>query len=336
MSDDAKAKVGQKLAVVIPLLNEAVGLEPLLKRLRPALDATGLAWSIIFVDDGSTDATLGALRRLHDADPRIAGISLSRNFGKEIAVAAGLRHATGDAVVIMDSDLQHPPESIPEFIAKWREGYDVVYGKRIDRSADSAWRRIGARGFYSIFHALSGTPLQVNSCDFRLLSRRAVDAINSIGEHVRYNNGLFAWIGYPSVGVPFDFPPRPSGEGSRWQPLKLARLAIDGLATFSTVPLKISALLGFVLSLLAFAYMAIVLFKTVVFGDDVRGFPALMVTVLFFSGIQLIFLGVLGAYLGRVYEEVKARPLYLVRETFGVAAPPSETKSTAAVHRHAS
>lgn len=317
----------QSLSVVIPVLNESDGIDPLLARLLPALDGLHLPWTVVFVDDGSTDTTLAQLRQLHDKDPRITAIALSRNFGKEIAVAAGLRYAPGDAVIIMDSDLQHPPESIQLFVAKWNEGHDVVFGKRIDRSADSAWRREGARIFYRVFHALSGTELQQNSCDFRLLSRRAVDSINRIGERVRYNNGLFAWIGYPSVGVPFDMPPRPSGEASRWLPLKLARLAFDGLASFSTVPLRLSSVFGLIVSIVAFIYMIWVLTKTLMFGDPVRGYPTLLVAVLFFSGVQLIFLGVLGEYLGRVYEEVKARPLFLVREEFGVA--PSQKSKTA-------
>lgn len=315
------------LAVVIPVLNEAAGIDALLARLRPALESSGLAWSIIFVDDGSTDGTLIKLRQLNADDDRIGAIALSRNFGKEIAVAAGLKYARTDAVVIMDSDLQHPPETIPAFIEKWREGHDVVYGQRIDRSADSAWRREGARAFYRVFHIFSGTELQQNSCDFRLLSRRAVSAINRIGERVRYNNGLFAWIGYPAVGVPFEFPPRPSGEGSRWLPLKLAKLAFDGLASFSTVPLRLSSVTGVFVSLVAFVYMIWIITKTLLFGDEVRGYPTLLTAVLFFAGVQLIFLGVIGEYLGRVYEEVKARPLFLVREELGVssdAAKPTE------------
>lgn len=308
------------LAVVIPVLNEAASVDALLARLVPTLETCGLAWSIIFVDDGSTDGTLLKLRQLNAADDRIGAIALSRNFGKEIAVAAGLKYARADAVVIMDSDLQHPPETIPTFIAKWREGHDVVYGERIDRSADSAWRRQGARVFYRIFHILSGTELQQNSCDFRLLSRRAVAAINRIGERVRYNNGLFAWIGFPAVGVPFEMPPRPSGETSRWLPLKLAKLAFDGLASFSTVPLRLSSVIGVFVSIVAFMYMIWIITKTLMFGDDVRGYPTLLVAVLFFAGVQLIFLGVIGEYLGRVYEEVKARPLFLVREELGVKA----------------
>ncbi len=308
----------QTLSVVIPVLNEADGINALLARLIPVLETLGLRWSIVFVDDGSTDATLAKLRELNAKDPRITAIALSRNFGKEIAVAAGLRYASSDAVVIMDSDLQHPPEAIRSFVEKWREGQDVVFGMRLDRSSDTAWRREGARIFYRVFHALSGTELQQNSCDFRLLSRRAVEAINKIGERVRYNNGLFAWIGYPAVGVPFEMQPRPSGAASRWLPLKLARLAFDGLASFSTVPLRLSSAIGLVVSIVAFGYMLWIMSNTLLFGDTVRGYPTLMVTVLFFAGVQLIFLGVIGEYLGRVYEEVKARPLFLVREELGV------------------
>ena len=232
------------LTVVIPVLNEERGLDPLLARLTPVLEASGLSWSILFIDDGSTDGTIARIRDLHSRDPRIKSVSLSRNFGKEIAVAAGLRYSTADATVVMDSDLQHPPEVIPEFIAQWRKGFEVVFGQRIDRHADSAWRRLGARVFYGVFHKLSGTELQPRSCDFRLLGRHAVEAINRIGERKRYNNGLFAWIGFPAVGVPFDMPPRRSGDTSRWLALKLARFALDGLASFSTIPLRVWSILG--------------------------------------------------------------------------------------------
>lgn len=309
------------LMVVVPVLNEERGLDPLLARLLPVLEASGLSWSILFVDDGSTDGTVARIRELNSRDARIKSVSLSRNFGKEIAVAAGLRYSNADATVVMDSDLQHPPEVIPEFIAQWRKGYEVVFGQRIDRHADSAWRRVGARFFYGIFHKLSGTELQPRSCDFRLLGRRAIEAINKIGERKRYNNGLFAWIGFPSIGVPFDMPPRRSGDTSRWLPLKLTRFALDGLASFSTIPLRVWSILGLMVSGLAFIYMLIVMTKTLLYGDPARGYPTLMVTVLFLAGIQLISLGVLGEYLGRVYEEVKGRPLFLVREEIGISTP---------------
>lgn len=318
------------LAVVVPVLNEELGLAPLLARLVPVLESSGLAWSILFVDDGSTDGTLATVRALSAKDPRIGAISLSRNFGKEIAVAAGLSYATADATIVMDSDLQHPPEVIPDFLSRWQEGYEVVFGQRIDRHADSAWRRVGAKFFYGLFHALSGTALQPRSCDFRLLSRTAREAVKRLGERKRYNNGLFAWIGFKSVGVPFDMPPRRTGDTSRWLPLKLLRFALDGLASFSTIPLRVWSVLGLTVSGIAFTAMLVILGKTLLFGDPVRGYPTLMVTVLFLSGIQLISLGVIGEYIGRIYEEVKGRPLFLVREEIGVSAPGNPAAADAA------
>lgn len=313
-----------KLTAVIPVLNEEKGIDLLLGELLPVLDATGLDCSILFVDDGSTDGTFAKVRTIAARDSRITAIALSRNFGKEIAVAAGLRYAAFggcDAAVVMDSDLQHPPEVIPELVAKWREGHDVVFGQRIDRQADALWRSLGARIFYRLFHHLSGTQLQERSCDFRLLSRRAIDAINRIGERKRYNNGLFAWIGFEAVGVPFTMAQRPDGDKSRWAPLRLLRFALDGLVSFSTIPLRFWSVLGLAISGLAFMAMMVILIKTLIFGDPVRGYPTLMVSLLFFSGIQLLSLGIIGEYLGRVYEEVKARPLFLVREEIGVHAP---------------
>lgn len=310
----------QTLLVVIPVLNEERGLDGLLARLVPVLEKTGLKWSILFVDDGSTDGTVAKLRSLNAKESRIQSVALSRNFGKEIAVAAGLRYSTADATVLMDADLQHPPEVIPEFIARWREGYEVVFGQRKDRTADSAWRRIGARFFYSIFRRLSGTELQERSCDFRLFGRQAIAALSRISERKRYNNGLSAWIGYPAVGVPFDMLPRRDGDTSRWQPLKLARFALDGLASFSTIPLRFSSVLGLIVSGFAFFYIIVIMMKTLLYGDPVRGYPTIMVTVLFLAGIQLLSLGVIGEYLGRVYEEAKGRPLYLVREEIGLSS----------------
>jgi glycosyltransferase involved in cell wall biosynthesis len=320
---------GMRLSVVIPVLNESGGLEPLLARLVPVLVATGLAFEIVFVDDGSTDDTLDKLRRSHAADPRIRTVSFSRNFGKEIAVAAGLRYATGDVVVLMDADLQHPPELIPELLSRWRDGYDIVYGQRTDRDADSLSRRIFARAFYAAFRVLSGTELPTNAGDFRLLDRRAVDALNRLGERARFNKGLFAWIGFKSTGIPFDVPDRVHGEPSRWRPRKLLRFALDGLASFSTIPLRIWSYVGLTFSVLAFAYIVLFLAKTLLFGVDQAGFPTLIISIMFFAGVQLISLGVIGEYLGRIYEEVKARPLYLVAEEIGLDGAPEEGEKVA-------
>ena len=330
--EDHPRSDGDSLSVVIPVLNEARGLDGLLSRLVPVLEATGLRFEIVFVDDGSSDDTLARIKSRNVTDPRIRAVSLSRNFGKEIAVAAGLRYAQGDAIVLMDSDLQHPPELIPELVGRWREGYDIVYGQRIDRDADSPLRRILARAFYTAFRALSGTRLPENAGDFRLLSRRAVDALNRLGERARFNKGLFAWIGFKSTGVPFDVPERTSGDHSRWSARKLLRFALDGLASFSTIPLRIWSYLGLAVSLLAFLYILVFLAKTVIFGIDQAGFPTLIVSIMFFAGIQLISLGVIGEYLGRIYEEVKARPLYLVAEEvgFGARAAPRRPADQAA------
>ncbi len=310
------------LTVVIPVLNEERGVGQLMARLVPVLEGiAGARWQVIFVDDGSTDGTMAVLRAMHAQDERIRAVSFSRNFGKEIAVAAGLRYAaSADVAVLMDADLQHPPELIRDFIAGWRDGYDIVYGVRNDREADSPLRRLFARLFYRTFRVMSGTRLPKGAGDFRLLSRRAVEALNQFDERARFNKGLYAWIGFKAKGVPFDVPERAAGGGSRWALRKLARFAADGVASFSTVPLRVSSYLGLAISILAFAYALGFAVKTAIFGADIKGFPTLIVSIMFFSGAQLISLGIIGEYLGRVYEEVKARPLFLVAEELGLDA----------------
>jgi len=307
------------ISVVIPVLNEAQGLEPLLARLCPVLERIG-DWEIVFVDDGSTDATLDRLRAARQSEPRVKAVALSRNFGKEIAIAAGLRYANGDAVVVMDADLQHPPEVIEAFVAKWRAGYQVVYGERLDRASDGAVRRLLSRAFYRTFNALSKSDIPEGAGDFRLLDRRAVDAMNALGERSRFNKGLFSWIGFRSVGVPYAVADRLHGP-SRWNFRTLLRFALDGLTSFTTLPLRIWSLLGLALSLTAFASALVFLIRTLVYGVDAPGFPSLIISVMIFAGVQLISLGVLGEYLGRVYEEVKARPLFIVAEEIGANRP---------------
>lgn len=298
------------------MLNEQQGVEPLLARLLPVLDATGLSYEVIAVDDGSTDETLAVLAAKHAQNPAVKAIALSRNFGKEIAVAAGLRHAHGDAVIVMDADLQHPPEVIPQLVARWQEGYDVVYGQRDDRVADTPLRRYLAGLYYRTFRTLSGTRLHSDAGDFRLLGRRAVVALNRLGERARFNKGLFAWIGYRSIGVPFHAPKR---EGiSRWRLRRLWRFALDGIASFTTIPLRIWSYIGVTISMIALVFGVYILLTTLFYGSRVAGFPTLIVSILFLGGIQLISLGVIGEYLGRVYEEVKARPLYLIGTTIGI------------------
>ena len=312
----------QLISVVIPVLNEAANLQGLVARLQPALDGLGVGgWELIFVDDGSTDATMAGLRQLNAGDPRVKAISFSRNFGKEIALAAGLRYAAGDAVIIMDADLQHPPEVLNQFIAHWREGYQVVYGRREDRNTDGVLRRLVSVVFYKLFNALVKTDIPDGAGDFRLLDRKAVDAMNRINEASRFNKGLFSWIGFKSIGVPYTVAARADGGGSRWNVRRLAHFALDGLTSFSTLPLRVSTLLGLAVSFVAFAYALWIILKTVLLGVDVPGFPSIIISVMFFSGVQLIFLGIIGEYLGRVYDEVKARPLFLVAEEVGLGAP---------------
>ncbi|MFZ1106296.1 MAG: glycosyltransferase family 2 protein [Hyphomicrobiaceae bacterium] len=322
----------RRLSVVVPGLNEEGAIPPLIERLLPVLDGLDLDWDVIFIDDGSTDGTLALLRELHARDPRVKAVSLSRNFGKEIAAAAGLAYTTGDAAVLMDADLQHPPELIVDFVQHWRQGADMVYGKRVDRDADSLLHRLAARLFYAVFGRLSGTPLPDGAGDFRLLDRKAIDAMNRMGERVRFNKGLYAWMGFRTVGVPFSVPPRATGR-TRWRPRRLARFALDGLASFSTVPLRVWSYLGLLISLLAFCYAMVIMVKTLVYGTDVPGFPSLIISVMFFAGVQLISLGVLGEYLGRMYEEVKGRPLFLVAEELGVERPASAGAETSGGRR---
>jgi polyisoprenyl-phosphate glycosyltransferase len=307
----------QMLSVLVPLLNEERGIGALLGHLRPVLDGLGLDWEIVFVDDGSTDRTFDTLRSLHAQDHRIKAISLSRNFGKEIAIAAGLRYVTGDAAVLMDGDLQHPPHVLTQFVQQWRAGNNIVYAQRVDRKGDSFLHRWAARGFYAAFHKLSRTILPEGAGDFRLLDRKAIDAMNRMGERARFNKGLYAWIGFRSVGVPFEVPPRADG-ASRWRARQLLRFGIDGIASFTTIPLRVWSYLGLLISLFAFGYAIVILVETLIYGSDAPGFPSLIISMMFFAGVQLISLGVIGEYLGRMYEEVKGRPLFLVAERLGL------------------
>ena len=306
-----------ELSVVAPILNEADNLRPLLDRLIPVLESCARSFEVIFVDDGSSDHTLDILRKVHDADPRVRAIALSRNFGKEIAIAAGLDHAGGGAVVIMDADLQHPPELIVSFVEKWREGYRNVYGQRIDRAAEAPVRRLLTQRFYRLFDALGETRLPRGAGDFRLLDAKAVAALRAMREHARFSKGLYAWIGFKSIGVPFEVAPRLAGQ-SRFSYRKLTHFALDGLMSFTTMPLKIWAYVGLATSMLALGLAAIYVVRTLLFGVDVPGYASLIASIGFFAGIQLLSLGILGEYIGRIFAEVKRRPLYLVEERVGL------------------
>lgn len=308
-----------ELSIVVPVHNEADNLALLVERLRTALTGEVASWEIVFVDDGSRDETLAVIRDLNAADPRISAVSFSRNFGKEIAIAAGLDHALGDAVIIMDADLQHPPETIPAFLAKWREGYLNVYGQRADREGETRMKRGFAKLFYRIFGYFGETPLPEGAGDFRLLDRKAVDALRALPERARFSKGLYAWVGFRSAGVPFHVAEREHGQ-SKFKYRKLFSFAFDGLSSFSTVPLKIATWSGVVIAVIATLSALYFMLRTLLFGTDLPGFPSLIVSIMFFSGIQLVSLGMIGEYVGRIFAEVKRRPLYLIGERVGFDA----------------
>ncbi len=305
-----------ELSVIIPVLNEAENIDPLLERLVPILKRCVASYEIVFVDDGSTDATIAAIERAHVRDPWIGAVSLSRNFGKEVAIAAGLDYASGDASVILDADLQHPPEIIETFVARWREGYKNVYGQRIDRSDDSPLRRALTQRFYKLFGSVGETRLPEGAGDFRLLDAQAVAALRGLRERARFNKGLYAWIGFKSIGVPFDVESRAFGH-SKFSYRKLTRFALDGLMSFSTMPLMVWTYIGTTISGVSMATAVYFVAETLISGVDVPGFASLIVSVTFLAGIQLLSLGVLGEYIGRIFAEVKGRPLYLVQNQVG-------------------
>jgi glycosyltransferase involved in cell wall biosynthesis len=290
----------------------------LVARLVPAL-ACVESFEIIFVDDGSSDDTVATLRALNASDLRLRAVSFSRNFGKEVAIAAGVDAARGRGAVIMDADLQHPPEAIGEFVAKWREGYHNIYGVRRSRDTDSAARRWLTDRFYHLFGAFGETELPKGAGDFRLLDRKALDALASLKERARFSKGLYAWIGFKSIGVPFEVAERHSGE-SKFSYRKLTRFAFDGMVSFTTVPLRAWTYIGTAIAAFALVNAVYYVIETLIWGVSAPGFASLIVSIMFFAGVQLISLGVLGEYIGRVFAEVKGRPLYIVAETIDSAA----------------
>jgi glycosyltransferase involved in cell wall biosynthesis len=306
------------LSVIVPVYNEAENLVPLLARLRPVLERETQNFEVIFVDDGSSDGGLDEIKRFHAEDPRLRAVSLSRNFGKEIAIAAGLDAAQGDAVVIMDADLQHPPEVISDFVRFWREGYAVVYGQRRDRDNEGLVKRGFSHLFYELFARLGETQLPEEAGDFRLFDRRAVEALRLLGERARFSKGLYSWIGFKAIGVPFEVGKRVHGK-SRYSYRKLLHFAWDGFTSFTTVPLRIWTYLGVLISLGSVVTGLYFIGEAIVVGVKTPGFPTLIVAVTFLAGVQLMSLGMIGEYVGRIFAEVKRRPLYIVGERVGIA-----------------
>ena len=319
---------GASLSVVVPVYNEEAVLPEFHRRLTATLDGMAGAAEIIYVNDGSRDGSMTLLAELHRADPRVAVVDLSRNFGKEVAMTAGLDHAGGDAVIVIDADLQDPPEAIPEMVRTWGEGYDVVLMRRRSRAAESWLKKATARAFYRAMGRMGTINIPENVGDFRLLSARAVAALRRFPERSRFMKGLFAWIGFPCKEIEYDRDGRYAGE-TKWNYWRLWNFALEGITSFSVVPLKIASYMGFLAALIAFARGGWFIVKTLIFGDPVPGFPTLVVLVLFLGGLQLMALGIIGEYLARMFLEVKQRPLYLVQRSLAPARPIAHAENSA-------
>ena len=312
------------LSLIAPVKDEEEAIAPFIARVSPILDglfADG-AWEILFVDDGSEDSTLAAILKAHAADPRVRAVSLSRNFGKEAALTAGLDYAGGQAVIPIDVDLQDPPEVIGAMLAKWRDGYEVVYGVRTNRQSDSLPKRLTADLYYRAHNYLSSDKIPEHAGDFRLLDRSVVEIIKAMPERNRFMKGLFAWSGFRQAAVEYERAPRAVGR-TKFRYWKLWTLALDGITSASTMPLRIWSYIGLVIAFFALLYMVYVVIKTILFGSDVAGYPSLMVALLFFGGLQLVSLGVLGEYVGRILIETKKRPIYVVRRKIGLGGEES-------------
>jgi len=308
MTHDAKKPT---ISLIVPVLDEEESIGIFLAAINEHLATLPAELEILFVDDGSTDNTIAEIKRAQEDDGRVRYIKLSRNFGKEAAMTAGLDHATGDAVIPMDVDLQDPPKLINEFFRLWQEGYDTVYGLRRDRNEDTRGKRASANMFYRVFNWLSHTEIPANTGDYRLMDRRVVEALKKLPERNRFMKGMFAWPGFSSIGVEYSRPARHAGQ-TKWNAWKLWNFAIDGLTSFSTWPLRVWTYIGLSVAMLSLIYMSYIIIRTIILGVDWPGYASIMSAILFFGSVQLISIGVLGEYIGRLYIEAKNRPLYLV------------------------
>ena len=304
----------KKISILIPCYNEETSLPLLYNELIKLMDShTNYAWEVLMVNDGSKDRTLEVIKDLRKKDNRICYVDLSRNFGKEKAMLAGFDYVTGDCMVIMDADLQHPPYIVNEMITKWEAGYDDVYAKRKSRGKEPWLRKQFYLLFYKILQKTTKIEILPNVGDFRLLDRKCIESLKQLRETERYTKGMYCWIGYKKTAVDFEQQDRQAGQSS-WNFLSLLSLAIEGIVSFTTFPLKIATIVGIFTSLCAFIYMIYVIVKAILFGDPVSGFPTLLSVILFLGGIQLLALGIIGEYIGRIFHETKGRPVYIVRE----------------------
>ena len=305
------------LSIVVPMYNEVSGIDVLFERLIPVLGTVTANWEIVCINDGSSDGTMHRLKEWHQHEPRIRALSLSRNFGKEAALTAGLHYAAGQAVIPLDADLQDPPELIPEMVDQWQAGFKVVLATRRSRDGDGWLKRGTAWLFYKLIGKVTPIPIPANTGDFRLMDRQVIEVLRLLPERTRFMKGLFAWVGFSTTTLYFDRAPRAHGTAQQGIG-KLWNLAKDGIFSFTTLPLRITTYLGIIISTFAFAYAAWLLARTIVYGVDVKGYASLMAAVLCMGGVQLICLGIIGEYLGRIYRETKHRPLYIIEEAVGV------------------
>ena len=302
-----------KIAVIIPCYNEEDNVKAVYDRLTEVLNYTNYQYDLIFIDDGSKDNTLNELLKLYEKDPKVKIIDFSRNFGKEIALSAGLDYADADAVIPFDADLQHPPEVILDLLSKFEEGYDVVNAVRSKCDKESFLKKFTSKAFYKIINKLSDIDIPQNVGDFRLISKDALNAVKQIRERKRFMKGIFAWVGFKTTSVYYERAPRYSGK-TKWNYFKLINLAIEGITSFSIAPLRLASLLGLFVSFVAFLYAMWIIIQKLVYGNPAKGYPSIMVAILFLAGVQLITIGIIGEYIGRIYEEVKQRPLYIVKK----------------------
>ena len=307
------------ISIVVPVYNEEEVVFESYKRLKGVLESLNESYELIFVNDGSRDATPVILRRICEADATVHLIDFARNFGHQTAITAGMEYASGDAVVVIDADLQDPPEVIPEMIAKWREGFDVVYGKRAERKGETFFKRFTSAAFYRVLQSLTDVDIPVDTGDFRLIDRKVCDALKQIKERNRYVRGLISWLGFRQTGVEFVRDKRFAGE-TKYPLKKMLRFAFDAITSFSFKPLKLSSYVGVAVSLGGFAYLMVVLYLKFFTDRTVTGWASMMAVSLFFNGVVLMMLGIIGEYIGRIYDEAKGRPLYVVRETLNFAS----------------